>query len=389
MRAHLLLIAILLALASTATLALPTSKLERRRLNTGVVRLPRYIAFSYEIPGKGLFKFEVGVKPWPYLRVSTFKSKGADNSTSFATALIKVIEYNDAVPIISSTSFVDFKDRDNSWSPFTISNSTLTDGAVSLTALSTLTIPGNPFTANFSVTTVSKATNITATLPNNTTRRMPMKVTELKFSFGFSGFTYTLNNSNLAIVSGLFSQQQRRPRRDDGPNKGNYTAPTTVGFDTAGYLSWVSDVLVPSGAWYNISADAALYNATGVNVALPGRSMQSGNGNGNGDDAEKNGFSYPGAESAEFLVHRIALQGTRPTSFLWDPTLGLNDTDPTVSSVLGDVAAAAANDGVGGTVNVTDSTGSTAVPTTKPSAAQRVGASVACFATVFLAVSFL
>ncbi|KAJ3099671.1 hypothetical protein HDU97_002885 [Phlyctochytrium planicorne] len=382
-----------LAILADASKIKRKRRLSRRRLNSGVAKAAKYIAFTYEIPGKGLFKFETGLKPWPYLRVSTFASRGAEssgaNSTSFATSLIKVVEYADLIPISNSTSFVDFKDLDSSWSNFNFANTTLADGAVSLTALSTFSLPGSTFTANFSVTTVSKATNITTPIgPNGNPRKTPMKVSEVKFSFGFAGFPYALRNSSLAIVSGLFSGQPRRAGRrpgDDGPKPIASGAappsstssppptvsapPTIVNFDTAGYLTWVSEVLLPSGNSLNITADPDLYTARSVNVSLPvkgtppsapaGPASPYGSPPGQSSGQQAGGppgnFNFPPSETADFVVYRIFLNNTRPSSFLWDPSLGLNDTNPAVASTLGgDVAAVAANDAIPGTVSVTD-----------------------------------
>ncbi|KAJ3202411.1 hypothetical protein HDU67_000578, partial [Dinochytrium kinnereticum] len=131
---------------------------------------------------------------------------------------------------------------------------------------------------------------------------------EIKFSFGFSGFDYKYQNSSLALIQVIFSEKRRSFNSTSGGGSGR---PRYVDFDRSGLYNWVGDVEADGGR-AEIVADPEFYGS----VSNITRDLSDNDG--------PEGFKVNRQETSGFLVFRIGLNGTRPRSLLWDPTLAVN-----------------------------------------------------------------
>ncbi|KAI8847454.1 hypothetical protein BC829DRAFT_396242 [Chytridium lagenaria] len=277
------------------------------RLNGTGILLPRLASVVVWDPTKGALRYDVGVRPMPFVRAGVFRNVNASlvgnamSTFALSVGIARVVEYNDTITLNQSTSFVDFTNRQNNWSAFTFSNATQADGVVNRTISSTFSAPqAYPnFQASFIASHYMNERNISGQVNNSGS--LPF---EIKFSFGFSNFDYKYQNSSLALVQLVFSEKKRN--FNSTRNARNATRPRSIDFEQSGIYNWVGEVIVDGGAKAEIAADPEFYGSI--------------------SDTTRGGLAPKKQDTYGFMIFRVALNGTRARSLFWDPTLAVTDT---------------------------------------------------------------
>ena len=245
--------------------------------------------------------FGFGVVGFPQIRLS-YKQRSDNQTVKFQNriGILKLIEYNETIPISSSESYCSLVGKKDSWSDITqtLVQSSNETSAVIKKFSSTFTGSGN--CTGLSVTVDAFVSNSFARY-NSTNTFKPYGV---KYSMSIQNYTYKYDNSSLAIIKGVFTSGNRMLN----------STKREIDMETAKF-NWDSSCETNNGTNTTIINDELVDDSKGVATTS--------------EDVGKDS-----KESVKLIAFKV--QAIQPTLITWDPELELSqgEIDASTSSGL-------------------------------------------------------
>ncbi|KAJ3068296.1 hypothetical protein HDU98_008504 [Podochytrium sp. JEL0797] len=276
--------------------------------------------------------FEFGVQSFPHFRVSYFSNSDDSDDGDFTksaftwrSALFRIVEYNASIPAENSTSFVSFIGKIKQWSPIAVSTPV---DPFSNQAYHQATSTFSSASDNFTLTLTATVVNVPFVLDG-----APVRPDSVKYSLGFSGFSYKYENSSLAIINGHASADVKGTVEANCKNDGGIC----VG-GGKGMFYWAATVLLDNNFTAPIVFDNKIHALSDfIHTAAESKSVHQASA------------EFQISENWGVSVFRVGMN--RSNLFYWDPEVG-TDLVTIGQQNLTDLSGAVA--GLGGSATTTN-----------------------------------
>ncbi|KAJ3026899.1 UNVERIFIED_CONTAM: hypothetical protein HDU68_004870 [Siphonaria sp. JEL0065] len=284
---------------TSSSSSLPTSPPSGIQVNQNNTQFAFESASPPNSPSRLVYSF--GTNGFPHFRVSMFgasTSVGQEETSymnaafSWRAGIFRIVEYNDTIGIAESNSSISFVNKTSQWSPIQVSSPSGGNISLSQEANTTFVEAGFVMIITAHVSQTPLSFHGMQVLPNS-----------LKYSVGFSGFPYSLENSSLAIVKAeaalaKFSVVSFNCKHDGGICVGG----------GRGVMYWTPTVLLDHGNTASVSYNGQVAPLSAfVNQA----------------DLSTINATSDGA-SEEWGVTVFTVPTNRSNLFFWDPEVGIN-----------------------------------------------------------------